>query len=249
MPLSLFRSRTFTAANVLTLLLYAALSAGLFLLPFNLLQVQHYSPLGAGMAFMPFIFTMSILSRWVGALADRIGPRLLLIVGPLVSGGGFALLALPSIGGSYWTTFFPAVLTLGIGMAITVAPLTTTVMTSIDDERHTGAASGVNNTVSRAAGLLAIALFGAMAIVVFARDLDTRLARLGVNPATRNAMALQRLRLAEAAPPSDLPAPERDRVAGAVAESFVHAFRISMFAAAALAASAAAGGLLVRPKK
>jgi EmrB/QacA subfamily drug resistance transporter len=249
MPLSLFRSRNFSAANILTLFLYAALSAGLFLLPFNLLQVQHYTPFEAGMAFLPFVFTMSLLSRWVGALADRIGPRLLLVVGPLISAAGFALFVRPSIGGSYWTTFFPAILTLGFGMSITVAPLTTTVMTSIDDERHTGAASGINNTVARAAGLLAIALFGALAIMIFAGDLSARLGRLGFDRATRRAMTSQRLKLAESVPPRDLPAEQRQRIAGAVGESFVHAFRIAMIGCAALAAASAAGGLVVRPKK
>jgi EmrB/QacA subfamily drug resistance transporter len=249
MPLSLFRSRAFSAANVLTLFLYAALSAVTFLLPFNLIQVQHYSPAQAGGALLPFVFTMSILSRWSGALADRIGPRLLLVAGPLLAAAGMVLMTLPSIGGSYWTTYFPAVLTLGIGMAITVAPLTTTVMTSIDDERHTGAASGINNTVARAAGLLAIALFGALAIVIFARDLDGRLARVGVDPATRNAMTSQRLRLAEAAPPHDLPAPVQRRISAEVAAAFVHAFRISMLAGAALAVASAAGGLMVGPRR
>src|SRR4051794_23208 len=180
-PLSLFRSRSFTGANVLTLLLYAALSGATFLLPFNFIQLQHDSPAKAGAAFLPFVVTMSLLSRWTGALADRIGPRLPLIVGPLVAAAGFVLLARPGIGGSYWTTFFPGIATLGIGMAITVAPLTTTVMTSIDDERHAGAASGINNTVARVAGLLAIALFGAIAITIFAHDLDRRLAAMHVD--------------------------------------------------------------------
>ncbi|HEY2907335.1 MAG TPA: MFS transporter, partial [Vicinamibacterales bacterium] len=241
MPLSLFRSRNFTAANILTLFLYAALNAGLFLLPFNLLQVQHYTPFEAGMAFLPFVFTMSLLSRWVGALADRIGPRLLLVAGPLISAVGFALFVRPSIGGSYWTTFFPAILVLGIGMSITVAPLTTTVMTSIDDERHTGAASGINNTVARAAGLLAIALFGALAIMIFAGDLSARLGRLGFDRATRRAMTSQRLKLAETEPPRNLPAEQRERIAHAVADSFVHAFRVAMIGCAALAAASAAG--------
>src|SRR5207248_3734461 len=171
------------------------LSGALFLLPFNLIQVQHDSPAKAGAAFLPFVVTMSLLSRWTGALADRIGPRLPLIGGPLVAGAGFALLALPGIGGSYWTTFFPGIATLGIGMAITVAPLTTTVMTSIDDERHAGAAPGINHTVSRAAGLLAVALFGAIAVTVFARSLNAQLVRYP--PAIRDAMTMQSVRLAE----------------------------------------------------
>src|SRR2546428_480754 len=176
-PLTLFRSRAFTAANALTLLLYAALSIAVFFLPFDFIQLQKYSPAQAGAAFLPLVVTMSLFSRWTGTLADRIGPRLPLIGGPLTAAIGLGLLAVPGIGGSYWTTFFPGLLVLGVGMAITVAPLTTTVMTSMDDERHAGAASGINNAISRAAGLLAIALFGAISIVAFARDIDRRLGR------------------------------------------------------------------------
>ena len=195
-PLSLFRSRAFTGANVLTLLLYGALSAGTFLLPFNLMQVQGYSPSETGAAFLPFVFTMSVLSRYSGALADRIGARVPLIIGPIVAAGGLALMARPSIGGTYWTTFFPAILMLGLGMSITVAPLTTVVMTSIEDERFAGTASGINNAVARAAGMLAVAIFGGAA---------------GVH----------------------------DK------EQFVHNFRMSVLAAAAVAALSAAGALFV----
>ena len=229
-PLSLFRSRTFTGANILTLLLYGALSAATFLLPFNLIQVQHYSPAMAGAAFLPFVATMSLLSRWSGALADRIGPRLLLIVGPIVAGGGFALMTRPGIGGSYWTTFFPGILTLGIGMSITVAPLTTTVMTSIEDERYAGAASGINNTIARAAGLLAIAFFGALAVAVFARDLAGR-----VSPQ-------EAAKLAAAKPPPGV----SKRV---IDDAFVHAFRINMLAAAGLAVASAGGAAIIKKKK
>ncbi len=246
-PLALFRSRSFTGANILTLLLYAALSGALFLFPFNLIQVQHDTPAQAGAAFLPFVVTMSLLSRWTGALADRIGPRIPLIVGPILAGAGFALLAWPGIGGSYWTTFFPGVATLGIGMAITVAPLTTTVMTSIDDERHAGAASGINNTVSRVAGLLAIAIFGAIAVTLFARDLDRRLAFAGDN--VRRAMRQQSLKLAAAAPPRDLDPATRAKVVAAVDAAFVHAFRVDMLLAAGIAAASAGGAVVIRSRR
>ena len=240
-PPVLFRSRTFAAANVLTLFLYAAMAAVTFLLPFNLIQVQGYSAARAGAAFLPFVATMSLLSRWMGALATRIGARVLLCVGPLVAAGGLLLLTRPSIGGSYWTTFFPGVLTIGIGMAITVAPLTTAVMTSIDDERHAGAASGVNNTVARAGSLLAIALFGAISVSIFSRNLDARLAR--ESPSLRRAVLAQSSRLTAAAPPADADAATRGRVHDAIAQAFLGAFRINMFAAAALAAVAGVAGI------
>src|SRR5204862_364093 len=132
-------------------------------------------PARTGAAFLPLVAAMSLLSRFTGALADRLGPRLLLLFGPLIVAIGFLLLASPGIGGSYWTTFFPGLIIIGIGMATTVAPLTTTVMTSVDSESHVGAASGVNNAVSRVAGLLAIALFGAISIFIFARGLEAHL--------------------------------------------------------------------------
>ena len=241
-PLTLFRSRAFSGANVLTLLLYAALSGAMFLLPFNFIQVLHYTPAEAGAAFLPIVATMSLLSRFTGGLADRIGPRPLLIVGPIVAGAGFALLAWCGGAGSYWTAYFPGLLILGLGMAITVAPLTTTVMTSIDDERHAGAASGVNNAVARAAGLLAIAIFGAVAVVVFGRELDRRLVAHGAPPAVRQAMAAQRLKLADAAPP---PGADPRLVRDSIRDAFDKAFRIDMLGAAALAVLGAGGGAVI----
>lgn len=151
-PLALFRSRSFTMANALTLFLYAALSALTYLLPFELIQKHHDSPARAGAAFLPLMVTLSLLSRWTGAIADRIGARPLLVTGPLfVAAGLFALSRTQSM---------LAMLVVGIGMALTVAPLTTAVMTSIGDEHHAGAASGINNAVSRVGGMLAIAALG-----------------------------------------------------------------------------------------
>jgi EmrB/QacA subfamily drug resistance transporter len=223
LPLDLFRSRTFTGANLLTLFLYGALGGTLFFFPLNLIQVQRYPPTQAGAALLPLILTIFLLSRWSGGLVHRYGARIPLVLGPMIAAGGFALFMVPGLGGSYWRTFFPAVLVLGIGMAISVAPLTTTVMNSIGQERA-GIASGVNNAVSRVAGLLAIALFGIVMLQSFNRALDGKLSELNVSPAAQKSLVKERGKLA-AADISRAPPEIRPAVEAAVAESFVHAFR------------------------
>jgi EmrB/QacA subfamily drug resistance transporter len=239
LPLWLFRSRAFAATNALTLLLYAALSGALFFVPFDLIEVQGYSPAEAGAALLPFVLILSTLSRWSGGLVTRYGARLPLTIGPAIAAGGFALFAVPATSGNYWTTFFPATVVLGLGMAITVAPLTTTVMGSVPTD-NAGAASGVNNAVSRVAGLLAIALFGIVMVRAFDSGLEQRLRDAGVGGAMLSAMVAQESKLGLADAPQGTDPRTRAVVRGAVEDSFVAAFRITAVMGAGLAL---AGGL------
>ena len=248
MPLDLFRSAPFSGANAMTLLLYFALAGALFFVPFNLIRLQGYSAADAGAAFLPFSLVMGVLSRWSGGLIERYGARLPLVVGPIVTGAGFALLAVPGIGGSYWTTFFPAMAVLGFGMAIAVAPLTTTVMGAVAD-RHAGAASGINNATARIAGLLAVALLGAIAVGVFGGALEDRLAALDLAPEARRAVMAQVPNLAEAEVPGEIAAGQRDAVAQALEAAFLESFRLAMYVAAALALlSALCAALTIAPR-
>ncbi len=162
LPLKLFRSRQFSGANGVTFAVYGALGGALFLLPVELQIVKGYSPLESGIALLPLTLVMLTLSARSGALSARIGPRLQMTVGPLVVGGGLALLTRATDPGSYWTQVFPAVLLFAIGLAITVAPLTATAMGAAPPE-HSGVASAINNVVARAAGLLAVAVLPLLA--------------------------------------------------------------------------------------
>src|SRR5262249_16147318 len=233
LPLTLFRSRTFAGTNLLTFLLYAALGGTLFFLPLNLIQIQRYSPTAAGAALLPFILIMSFLSRWSGGLVGRYGPRLPLIIGPVVTAMGYLLFLLPKIRGTYWTDFFPAVVVLGLGMAITVAPLTTTVMNSIPQHRA-GVASGVNNAVARTASLVAIAVLGAVMLHVFKMNLDRRLMSMNLPLSAAQSVRAQSTKLAAIAVPENLDPGTQQLIRRAVDESFVSGFRWIMVIGAAL---------------
>ena len=235
MPLALFRSKTFTGANLLTFFLYGALSGLMFFLPFNLIQVQGYSATEAGAALLPFVLTMFVLSRWAGGLVRRHGAKLPLVLGPFVAAAGLALFTLPgAAAGSYWTSFFPAVLLMSLGMAASVAPLTTVVMGAVE-ERHAGIASGVNNAVSRTAGLLSIAALGIVMTGAFARDFRDRLQSQNLPAEARAALESQTSRLASITIPNELEPESKQSVERAVKESFVGGFRLVILIAAALA--------------
>ncbi|MDR6409321.1 MFS transporter [Paraburkholderia terricola] len=198
-PLDVFRSRDFVGANLVTLLLYFGLSGALFFLPFTLIRAEGYSATQAGAALLPVPVTIGLLSRFTGGLTGRYGARVLLSVGPMIAALGFAMFALPWMRDGYWRGLFPALAVLGLGMTITVAPLTTTVMTSVSAAR-TGVASGINNAVARVASLLAIAVLGIVFVWSHDAALGTRLDDLHAPRDVREAARLTQIGMA--APPT-----------------------------------------------
>jgi EmrB/QacA subfamily drug resistance transporter len=241
-PPHLFRSPTFVGANLLTLVLYFALTGVFFVLPFLLVRVHGYSATATGAAYLPFALLVGGLSRWSGGLADRLGPRPPLVVGPLVTAVGFLLFAPPGLDGGYWRSFFPPMVLVGIGMAITVAPLTSTVMSAVDDS-ETGVASGVNNTVARVAALLAVAIVGLIALEVFGRALAAQLATVELSPAVRSALTLD---LGVVHLPDVATGAERAVVERAAANALVTSFRwVAVLGALLAVVAALAAGLLV----
>ena len=238
-PLTLFESRTFSAANLLTLFLYAAVGIFFFLFPMNLIQVQGYSTTATGAAALPLILLMFFLSRWSGGLVTRYGPRAPLVTGPLIAAAGFALFAVPNVGASYWKSFFPAFVVLGFGMAISVAPLTTVVMSSVDQDRA-GTASGINNAVARVAGVLAIAILGIVMVKVFSSSLNRSLAGRQLPPGILQYIQSNEIKLAGLDLPSGLDADTTAVIRASISRAFVFGFRTVMLICASLAITSAA---------
>lgn len=238
-PLELFRSRAFSGANLLTLFLYAALGIFFFLFPLNLIQVQHYSTTATGAAALPLILLVFLLSRWSGGLVARYGPRRPLIIGPIIMAAGFLLFIVPSVGGSYWTMFFPAFVVLGFGLAVSVAPLTTVVMNAVDQKRA-GTASGINNAIARVAGLLSIAVLGVVMVSAFRFHLNRSLLDLGIPAGTMHDLQSNEIKLAGLI----IPAGTDSRMAAAIQVSieraFIYGFRLIVLVCVGLAITSAA---------
>jgi EmrB/QacA subfamily drug resistance transporter len=237
MPLGLFRNPSFTGANLLTFFLYAGLGAGMLFLSLNLVQAQGYSQFQSGLTFLPFTILMILVARPAGSWSDKIGPRLFLVVGPAVAGAGLLLLSFvgQTRGSSgYWTSFFPGILLLGAGMSCTVAPLTTTVMSSVDD-RFSGLASGINNSMTRISGVLANAIFGALAVLFFASSLGPKLDPLRLDPSTKEAALAQAKNLGNAKPPSRVDTQTSALLNQSYRSAFIEVYRRILRCAAALA--------------
>ncbi|MGP0095326.1 MAG: MFS transporter [Xanthobacteraceae bacterium] len=242
MPLGLFRSRIFSTINLLTLLLYAALGGAFFFLPFELIQVRGYSAALAGAAFLPFTIVMGALSRWSGGLLDRFGARGPLIVGPTITALGFGLLTLPGADGSPGTLLL-AMTVLGVGMAVSVAPLTTTVINAVPTHQA-GVASGINNAVASLANLLAVAVLGAAALGHYNHALDQHLVTLTVPEDVRAAIQDARGKFVIAPALEHIQGDDRRLAAVVVKESLADSIRVMMGIAAALALAAAISAAL-----
>jgi len=215
------------------------------LFPLNLIQVQAYSATAAGAAALPLILLLFLLSRWSGGLVASYGPRIPLLIGPLIAALGFVLFAVPSVGDGYWNTFFVPIIVLGLGMAITVAPLTTVVMNSAGQDR-VGAASGINNAVARVAGVLAIAVLGIVMVSAFSARLDSKLAAFSLPPGTLHDIQAGEIKLAGLQLPASLNESTAAAIKESVREAFVFGFRLVMLICAGLSvASAAAAWLLI----
>lgn len=226
MPLYLFSNPLFTGVNLLTFFLYAGLGAGMLFLSLNLVQAQGYSQLQSGLTFLPFTVLMITIARYAGTLADKYGPRLLLIIGPATAGTGLLLLSFvkQTAGPSqYWTTFFPGIIVFGLGMSFTVAPLTAAVMTSVSDHLS-GTASGVNNALTRISNVFANAIFGALAALLFAGSLQNQLQTIRLDAKVKQSVIKEAVNLGNASVPKEVEPEYKTTIIKSYRESFITAY-------------------------
>lgn len=226
LPVHLFKNLTFTGTNLLTFFLYAGLGAGMLFLSLDMVQVQGYTQLQSGLTFLPFTVLMITIARFAGSLADKYGPRLFLVVGPCVAGGGLLLLSFVKQtqgAADYWTTFFPGLVGLGLGMSITVAPLTAAVMGSVSDHLS-GTASGVNNAITRIAGVFANAIFGALAVLFFSGAVQREVRKLPLNSSQQEAVIAQTVNLGNASVPAGIDSAHQDVIRKVYKDGFIAAY-------------------------
>jgi EmrB/QacA subfamily drug resistance transporter len=239
MPLGLFKVRNFAVGNMTTLALYAGLGVATFFLILFEQQVAGYKPIVAGLSLVPITVIVFALSRRFGKLADTIGPHRFMAAGPIVAGLGLLLLVRTNANADYVTQVFPGVVVFGLGLAATVAPLTSTVLGAVEPG-HSGVASGINNAVARVASLLAIAALGAVVASSFQSRLASDLAHQRLTASAQHAIARERTRPL-VIDVSGVPPAERRIVRHALVDSSVHAFRLGIGIGAVLAIL---GGLL-----
>ncbi len=226
LPMRLFQSPTFSAANALTFLVYGALGAVLFFLPLNLVQIQGYREDMAGFALLPFAGLIALLARISGRWTDKIGAKIPLVVGPVITGVAFysfSFIGITNGPAAYWGSFFVPLLVAGVGMGLTVVPLTTAVMNCVDD-KSTGVASGVNNTITRFANVMTLAVLGSFMLLTFKASFMESLASGDFDQQELTALEKQADRLAEAAAPGDWPSEKQQVVKEKVQSSFLEAY-------------------------
>ena len=248
-PLHLFGSRNFSGANLMTFLLYAAFGGSLFLLPIVLIEVRGYSATAATGALVPFAVITAVMGRWAGGLVTRYGEKLPLVVGPVLAATGFILFAVPGLGGSYWTTYFPAVVVLGFGMSLVFGPLSVAILNAVESE-HSGLGSGVNRSVQRTAKLLGLAVLAFLLLAAFDNSLDTRVDALDLPPSQKAALRAEEVNLGANDILKGASSEDRIAIGHAVDQAFINAFRLAMVVSAGMAlTSAAAAALLIQGKR
>ena len=241
MPLKLFKNKAFTGANLLTFFLYAGLFAGMLSLTLNMVQIQGYSQLRAGLTLLPFTILIILFSRWSGSLSDKYGPRRFLIGGPLLVSIGLLMLSFvkntngPS---DFWVTYFPGIFIFGLGMSLTVTPLTSTVMGAFPDQ-YSGTASGINNAISRISNVFTNAIVGALAILFFSGYLTSEVNQIPLKDVLKNQVIQQATNLGDAKVPADVLDHNKKQVAHLYKEGFIRSYTKVMQISAAMAFAAA----------
>ncbi len=245
-PLCLFRSRNFGGANLVTLLFYMGLTGSLYFLPFLMMQVHGYSAFVAGSVFLPFVAITFLFGRLSGCICARFGAKAPLVIASLAAAVGFVLFALPGVEhGSYWTSFFPAMVVQGFGMALIITPLTAVALGSVEGE-HSGLASGVNNAAARVAAPLAVAVLSVLVYGAFSAKLDARLEGMDLSGEVRSELEAAKAYLGAAEAPEGVDAGTAAQNERAIDEAFVAGFRAVMLVSAGLALmSALAAALLI----